>query len=126
MKAQRIEAKPKRVIKHSEYVDECGVESHAGLRGEFLDLIDHLTNGWQVPDVYYRLDVDKNKDLLLETTGVKHLHLGGRGSNVLVYLVETEDSIFILRIADHAYLEDRPRGKTLFDRADLPYPSRKM
>lgn len=125
MKAQRVEAKPKRVIKHSEFADECGVESHAKLRGQFLDLIDHFTNGWEIPDDFYRLKVDQDKDALLESTGVKHLHLDGRASNILVYLVETEDIVFILRIAGHAYLEDQPRGSALFERSRLPYPSPK-
>lgn len=86
---------------------------HAQLRQEFLDLEDHIVNGWEIPDRFYRIDVDKNKDLLLDLTGVNHLHLDGRGSDIIVYLIETETTVFILRIAGHAYLEDDPRGSLL-------------
>jgi hypothetical protein len=50
---------------------------------------------------------------LLEETGVKHLHLGGRGSETVVYLVELADRVIMLRISGHAYLEDEPRGSLL-------------
>jgi hypothetical protein len=80
---------------------------------EFNELQDCIHNGWEVPDEFYRLDVDKNRDLLLHETGIKHLHLGGRGSDTLVYLIELKDRVIILRIAGHAYLEDRPRGSFL-------------
>lgn len=96
---------------------------NAPLKTEFFDLLDHFENGWVIPDRFYRLGVDKDKDLLLEMTGVKHLHLGGRGSDILVYFVETEDTVFILRIAGHAYLEDDPRGSTLFEEMNIPYPA---
>lgn len=115
----------KEVIRHKDFADECGAMRNAQLRQQYLQLEDNIVNGWAVPDEYYRLDVDKNKDLLLDLTGVNHLHLGGRGSDVLVYLIETEDTVFILRIAGHAYLEDNPRGGRLFDALGLPHPSPK-
>lgn len=122
LRTSRIEAVPKKVEIHDEFADECGVKHDAHLKLQFNELLDHIENGWEVPDVFYRLDVDKNKDLLLELTGVKHLHLGGRGSDTLVYLIETEKVVFILRIAGHPYLEDYPRGGLLFRRLGLPYP----
>ncbi len=80
---------------------------------QFNELMDCIANGWPVPDEFYRLEVDQNRDLLLERTGVKHLHLGGRGSDILVYLVELEDRVIMLRISGHAYLQDNPRGSLL-------------
>lgn len=88
-----------------------------------MDLLDHFENGWEVPEDYYRLGVDKDKDLLLEVTGVKHLHLGGRASDILVYLIETEEQVIILRVAGHAYLQDNPRGSDLFRKMGLRHPS---
>jgi hypothetical protein len=82
----------------------------ARLRSQFHDLEDHIENGWTVPDEFYRLDVDQNRDRLLDETGIKHLHLNGRGSDAVVYLIELDDKVIFLRIANHAYLEDEPRG----------------
>lgn len=81
--------------------------------GQFDDLLDHITNGWEIPDDFYRVDLGKNKDRLLEETGIKHLHLNGRGSDIIVYLVELEDRVILLRISGHAYLEDEPRGSRI-------------
>jgi hypothetical protein len=76
-------------------------------------LEDFITNGHEVADEFYRLDLGKNRDRLLHELGVKHLHLGGRGSSNLVYLVELDDRVIVLLIGDHAYLEDEPRGSLL-------------
>jgi hypothetical protein len=77
------------------------------------DLEDHIANGWEVPDAFYRLDIGKNRDRLLHETGIKHLHLGGRGSNEIVYLMELDDRVIMLRIDGHEHLEDEPRGSIL-------------
>jgi hypothetical protein len=76
-------------------------------------LEDHIVNGWRVPDEFYRSDIDENRDRLLEEMGIKHLHLNGRGSDIIVYLIELEDQVIFLRIANHSYLEDEPRGLRL-------------
>ena len=78
-------------------------------------------NGWPVPDEFYRIDIDENKDRLLVATGVKHLHLNGRGSEIVVYLVELDEKVVVLLIDDHKFLEDEPRGymiKRLFGLPD--------
>lgn len=77
------------------------------------ELVDCIHNGHTVSDEYYRLQVGRDKDLLLEEAGVKHLHLGGRASDVIVYLIEKEERVIVLRISDHRYLEDEPRGYLL-------------
>lgn len=94
-------------------MDELGAGRDARLRQELHELEDSISNGWGVPERFYRLGVDQNRDLLLDETGIKHLHLDGRGSNILVYLVELDERVIILRIAGHAYLEDHPRGSFL-------------
>lgn len=125
LKSGRVEAQPKRVIQLPDFVDECGVKHDAQLKGQFLDLLDHFTNGWDVPDDFYRLGIGKDRDLLLTLTGVNHLHLGGRCSDIMVYFIETKTEVIILRIAGHAYLEDNPRGSGLFEKLGLPYPTGK-
>ena len=113
LKGEWLEAKPKRVNLPEVFKDEVGALSDARLLLEFNELQDCIHNGDPVPDAYYRLDVGKTKDRLLDEAGVKHLHLGGRGSETVVYLLELEDRVVFLRISDHRYLEDEPRGSLL-------------
>jgi hypothetical protein len=96
------------------------VSADARLLGQFNDLLDHISNGWEIPDEFYRLDIGKNRDRLLEDTGIKHLHLNGRGSDIVVYMIELEDRVILLRISGHAYLEDEPRGSGILGALGLP------
>lgn len=98
------------MIYHTEFADELGALRNHHLRSEFHDLEDCIINGWVVPEEFYRIDIDLNRDRLLAETGIKHLHLNGRGSETIVYLLELPDQVIFLRIADHRYLEDEPRG----------------
>lgn len=98
---------------HANFSDNLGALSNAQLRLQFNELEDRIYNGHQIPDDYYRLDLGRNRDRLLHEKGVKHLHLGGRASNFLVYLIELEDRVIFLRIDDHALMEDEPRGDRL-------------
>lgn len=121
LRTERIEAKPKHIDRHR-FADELGACADARLLREFDDLLDHISNGWELPDRFYRADIGKNKDRLLEETGVKHLHLGGSGSDIILYLLELEDRVILLRISGHAYLEDEPRGSSLLAKLGLRRP----
>ena len=122
LRGPRIEARPKRTILHPRFVDALAALNGAQMMLEFNELIDHIENGWEVPERFYRLDIDRNADRLLDETGMKHLHLGGRGSNILVYLMEFDDRVLILRIDDHAHFEDEPRGSSLLAKLGLRLP----
>ena len=121
LRTERIAAKPKHIDQYN-FADELGVCADVRLRGEFDDLLDHISNGWEIPDHFYRADIGKNKDRLLEETGIKHLHLNGSGSDIIVYLIELEDRVILLRISGHAYLEDEPRGSGLLAKLGLRRP----
>ena len=97
-----------------------GATRDARLSGQFNEIIDCIANGCSIPDEYYRRDVDRNRDRLLEETGVKHLHLDGPGSDKVVYLVELVDRVILLRIDNHVHLEDEPRGNLLRKILGLP------
>jgi hypothetical protein len=73
----------------------------------------HLSSGEPLPERYYRAKIDTTPDALLTTHGIKHLHLGGKNSNVILYLLEYSDRISLLQISTHAHLESRPPGKNL-------------
>ena len=114
-----VKAKPFKL--HVDFDDRIGALADARLRGQFDDLADFIENGVSVPDEFYRQEVDENTDRLLRAIGVKHLHLNGRTSDIIVYLVEFADQVVALLIANHAFLEDEPRGnllKTLFGLPD--------
>lgn len=85
----------------------------ARLLTEFNDIVDHLANGWEIPDRYLPLGIGIRRDRLLDELGVKHLHLKSRGSDILLYLVEYPDRVELLEINTHVHLEDEPRGHLL-------------
>jgi hypothetical protein len=111
--SRRFEQKPKRVIKADDFSDQCGVEHDARLLIELNEILDCIHNGWEIPDRYYPRDVDRHGDRLLDELGVKHLHLGGRGSDIIVYLAEFDAWVELLEINTHVHLESEPRGKDL-------------
>lgn len=86
---------------------------HARLQGELNEILDCIHNGWPIPDRYYPRDVDRHGDRLLNELGVKHLHLDGRGSDIIVYLAEFDTWVELLEINTHVHLESEPRGKEL-------------
>ena len=76
-------------------------------------LIDHINAGSLVPERFYRSGIDRDDDELLAATGIKHLHLGGRGSDVLIFLVEYDDVVTLLEINDHKHFRTDPPGSLL-------------
>lgn len=113
LKGKRFEQKPKIVRKAPDFHDHCGVRSHARLTGELHEILDCLHNGWPIPPEFYPGRIDTQGDRLLRELGVKHLHLDGPGSDIIVYMAEFEDWIELLEINTHVHLESEPRGKEL-------------
>lgn len=85
----------------------------ARLLTQFNEIVDCITNGWPVPGEYYRSQIDDQGDRLLGELGVKHLHLGGQGSDVILYVAEFPDWVELLEINGHVHLESEPRGRDL-------------
>lgn len=113
LKGKRFEQKPKRVIKADDFADNCGVMHDARLRWQLNDIIDSITNGFRVREEYYARGIDARGDRLLRELGVKHLHLGGPGSDIIVYMAEFDTWVELLEINTHVHLETEPRGKDL-------------
>jgi hypothetical protein len=44
---------------------------------------------------------------------ILHVHLGGRGSDSILYLVQYADEVQLLRTGTHSELQDVPRGSIL-------------
>ncbi len=60
---------------------------------------------------YYRKSA--TADRLLATRQVLHLHLGGPGSNAILYAVQYPGHVLLVRIDTHIHLDDIPPGKAL-------------
>lgn len=113
LKGKRFEQKPKPVRPSPDFQDRCGVEHNARLKLQLYELIDAIEAGIPVPAEYYKSNLDEHGDRMLLEIGVKHLHLGGQGSDVIVYLAEFETWVELLEINTHVHLESEPRGKEL-------------
>lgn len=88
-----------------------GVGSKAA--GDLATLIYLLGQGSPIPDRFYRNFVGDGNDRLLEDQGIKHLHLGGATSNILLFLVEYEEKVLLLEINNHNAFAEQPVGSTL-------------
>jgi hypothetical protein len=62
---------------------------------------------------YYRRNHKQTEDELLATRHVMHLHLGGQGSDTLLYLIQFPDDVLFLCVDTHVHVEDWPRGNKL-------------
>lgn len=80
---------------------------------DVLEVIRLLGCGGILPERFYRNGIDRDVDDLLQDNGIKHLHLGCATSDVLLFLVEYEETVLLLEIADHAHFATRPVGATL-------------
>lgn len=81
--------------------------------GDLATIIKLLGAGSPIPDKFYRNYVGNGQDELLNDFGIKHLHLGGSTSDILLFLVEFEGRILLLEINDHNAFAESPRGSTL-------------
>lgn len=72
-----------------------------------------IADGSPIPPRYYRRNLDKTPDTLLQRTGIMHLHLAGQGSDELVYVVQFEDFVLILETNTHAHFQGEPPGRAL-------------
>jgi hypothetical protein len=87
LRLPRIEAKPKRVRVEG-WQDHAGFGKNLALRAELDDIIESIGRGAGLPERYDRAGIDVDRDELLEQRGIMHLHLGGKHSDVLVFLAQ--------------------------------------
>ena len=113
LKGKRFEQKPKPVRPSPDFQDNCGVKYNLQLRTQLNEIIDCIANGQPIPGEYYKSNLDAHGDRMLREIGVKHLHLGGQGSDVIVYMAEFDTWVELIEINTHVHLESEPRGKEL-------------
>lgn len=112
-KAPRLEAKPKTVHKSGSWADHTRIARQPPYCDDLLHIIDCIEHGRTLPPRYYRKNVDTTTDQLLDVVGIKHLHLGGQNSNVLLFLIELDTHVVLLEINDHKNFYKKPIGGTL-------------
>jgi hypothetical protein len=111
LRLPRIERKPKPVY-IQQFQDFAGVGRVAALQDELDDIIESIERGDGVPERHYRAGIDRDEDMLA-AKGIMHLHLGGKNSDVLVFLIQYSDRIVLLETNSHMHLSTRPAGKTI-------------
>jgi hypothetical protein len=109
---RRIEAKPKPVYA-VQFHDFAGVGKFPNLRAELDDIIESIERGDGVPESCYRAGIDRDEDSLLAEQGIMHLHLGGKDSDVLVFLIQYADRVVLLETNTHLHFRTQPAGKNI-------------
>ena len=111
-RSRRLEAKPKPVYV-VQFQDFAGVSKRPDLRAELDDIIDCVERGKGVAEAYYRAGIDRDDDQLLVDQGIMHLHLGGKDSDVLVFLIQYADRVVLLETNTHIHFRTKPAGKNI-------------
>ena len=107
-----MEKKPKSV--HAEqWSDFAGVRDDPALFDEFYQLIQCIERGDGAPERYYRAGIDRDRDGPLDEQGIMHLHIGGRNSDVLVFLIQYADRVVLLESNTHVHFRTQPAGKNI-------------
>lgn len=112
LRLPRIEKKPKRMY-DERWNDFADVRNDPALFEELYQLIQCIGRGEGVPDRYYRAGIDRDRDTLLDQQGIMHLHLGGKDSDVLVFLLQYADRVVLLETNSHVHFRTQPAGRNI-------------
>lgn len=113
LRCERFEAKSKRVIFAPNMTDWIGALADPELAARFNQFIDCIKDGHIVPPNFYRRGIERTPDDLLEEEGIKHVHLDEGGGDVILFVVEYDDSVVFLEINTHRHFETEPVGSVL-------------
>jgi len=109
---RRIETKPK-PVHVVQFQDFAGIGKLPELRAELDDIIESIERGDGVPERHYRAGIDLDDDSLLADRGIMHLHLGGKDSDVIVFLIQYADRVVLLETNTHVHFRTQPAGKNI-------------
>ncbi len=77
---------------------------------DYAAIVALMRIGGDLTPYYRRSDT---ADRLLKARQVLHLHLGGPGSDAILYAVQYPNHVLLVRIDTHTHLDDIPPGKNL-------------
>ena len=103
-----IEAIGKRVIQDKDFT--IRVLGTNALLGQLATVTSLIKIGGDLSPYYRR---STRHDVLLRSLGVLHLHLGGPGSDTLLYLMQFPMHVLLLCVDTHIHLDDMPPGRRL-------------
>jgi len=112
LRLPRIERKPKAVYS-LRFEDFAGVKRRPDLLNELDEIIDAIARGDGVPEKFYRAGIDDSPDPLLADKGIMHLHLGGKHSDVILFLIQYPEQVVLLETNSHIHLDQHPPGKNV-------------
>jgi hypothetical protein len=112
LRLPRIETKPKPVY-IERFQDFAKVAQRPDLQDELDNIIESIERGDGVPEAHYRAGIDRDQDGLLNENGIMHLHLGGKNSPTLVFLVQYKDKVVLLETNSHMHFRTKPPGKNI-------------
>jgi len=112
LRLPRIENKPKPVYLN-QFQDFAIVAHRPDLQDELDEIIESIERGDGVPEAYYRAGIDRDKDGLLDDKGIMHLHLGGKNSPILVFLIQYADQVVLLETNSHMHFRTNPAGRNI-------------
>lgn len=81
------------------------------IQTDLARLLRQISGPGDVDERYYRKSAQRGDAMLLGRLRAMHLHLLSPGSDVLLYLIQTPDSVLLLGLGTHKHLEDVPQGK---------------
>jgi hypothetical protein len=109
---RRIETKPK-PVHIVQFQDFARIGKIPKLRAELDEIIESIERGDGVPEAFYRFGIDQDEDPLLANRGIMHLHLGGKYSDILVFLIQYPDRVVLLETNTHVHFRTQPAGKNI-------------
>jgi hypothetical protein len=113
LRGPRFETRPKEILRIQPFTDHTRIVKSEPYASDFLEFVRSVENGLPLGRGFYRREIDTTADELLETHGIKHVHLGGAGSDVLLFAAEYEDVVILLEINDHKHFRTDPIGSLL-------------
>ena len=112
-KYEEIERKAKTVHYSASWSDTFGLMKDPVNAKAVTAAIRAIQGGAPLLTGYYSKGIGTDKDTLLETQGIMHLHLGRPNTNELLYLVQYPNDVVLLELSDHTHFRTRPIGKQL-------------
>src|SRR5580658_4893256 len=80
---------------------------------ELYQVLQSIRRGDGVPEVHYRVGIGRDRDALLEDHGIMHPHLGGKDSDVLVFLIQYSNRIVLQESNTHVHFRTQPAGRNI-------------